>query len=312
MGGLGVSAAAAGSLLSSARALAGTPQKGGTERFAGNPHGPDDQMDPILFTSGIDYTRGRATYNGLIQIRDNMALAPELAEEWSPNADATEYTFKIRKGVEFHDGSPLTADDVVWSMNRHLGEDSPSTGKALFANVGEWTKVDAHTVKAMLTSPDSDLPFKLGEKQARIAKMDTEDFRKGNGTGPFLLESFEPGVRSTHVRNPNCWRDGANFDALEITAARLQSRAPATARTRQSGNLTIGTRSNAIAPRRSSSKVRLCIEPSRHPVSTGILQCGCGLTHHDGKPSGTGLPACPHSAFSPSRPGEAARISATG
>ena len=73
-------------------------------------------MDPIVFTSGIDYTRGRATYNGLIQIRDNMALAPELAEEWSVNSNATEYTFKIRKGVEFHDGSPLTADDVVWSM----------------------------------------------------------------------------------------------------------------------------------------------------------------------------------------------------
>ena len=218
MGGLGISAAAAGSLLSSARALAGTPQKGGTATFASNLHGPDDQMDPIVFTSGIDYTRGRATYNGLVQIRDNMALAPELAEEWSPNADATEYTFKIRRGVEFHDGSPLTADDVVWSMSRHLGDDSPSTAKSFFAAVTEWKKVDSHTVKAILSSPDSDLPFKLGEKQTKIVKMDTEDFRKGNGTGPFLLESFDPGVRSTHVRNPNYWREGANFEALEITA----------------------------------------------------------------------------------------------
>ena len=218
MSALGVSATAAGGFLTSSKALAATPRKGGTARAALQLHGPDDQMDPIVFTSGIDYSRGRATYNGLIQIRDNMALAPELAEEWSPNPDATEYTFKIRKGVEFHDGSPLTADDVVWSMNRHLGEDSPSTAKSLFAAVAEWKKVDSHTVKAVLNTPDSDLPAKLGEKQCKVAKMDTTDFKKGNGTGPFRLESFEPGVRSTHVRNPNYWRDGANFEALEITA----------------------------------------------------------------------------------------------
>ena len=218
MSALGLSATAAGGLLTSAGALAMTPKKGGTATYANNIHGPDDQMDPIVFTSGIDYARGRVTYNGLVQIRDNMVLAPELAEEWSVSADATEYTFKIRKGVTFHDGSPLTADDVEWSMNRHLGEDSPSVAKALFAAVKEWKKVDSHTVKAILNSPDSDLPAKLGEKQTKIVKKDTVDFKKGNGTGPFVLESFEAGVRSTHVRNENYWREGANFDAVEVTA----------------------------------------------------------------------------------------------
>ena len=218
MSALGFSATAAGGLLSSAGALAMTPKKGGTARYANNIHGPDDTLDPIVFTSGIDYARGRTIYNGLVQFRDKLNVAPELAEEWSPNADATEYTFKIRKGVTFHDGSPLTADDVVWSMNRHVGEDSVSTAKSLFASVKEWTKVDSHTVKAVLTSPDSDLPAKLGEKQAKVVKQDTVDFGQGIGTGPFTLESFQPGVRSTHVRNENYWREGANFDAVEITA----------------------------------------------------------------------------------------------
>ncbi len=217
VGALGLSATAAGGFLTSASALAATPRKGGSVRFASNLHGPDDQMDPIVFTSGIDYTRGRATYNNLIQILDNMTLHPELAEEWSSNSDATEFTFKIRKGVRFHDGSPLSADDVVWSMNRHLGEDSPSVIKSFFTVVSEWKKVDSHTVKAILSSPDSDLPIKLGEKQAKIVKKDTTDFKKGNGTGPFLLESFQPGVKSTHVRNENYWREGANFDAVELT-----------------------------------------------------------------------------------------------
>ena len=218
LGALGVSASAAGGLLSASNALAATPKKGGSVRMASNLHGPDDQMDPIVFTSNIDYCRGRATYNNLIQIRDDMKLAPELAEEWSANANATEFTFKIRKGVTFHDGSPLTADDVVWSMNRHLGKESASVIKAFFANVTEWKKVDSHTVKVMLSSPDSDLPVKLGEKQSKIVKKDTKDFKKGNGTGPFRLESFQPGVKSTHVRNENYWREGANLDALEMTA----------------------------------------------------------------------------------------------
>ena len=218
MSALGVTASTAGGFLASSKALAATPKKGGLARAASNLHGPDDQMDPIVFTSGIDYTRGRATYNNLIQMLDGMSLHPELAEEWSPNSDATEFTFKLRKGVTWHDGSDFTADDVIWSMNRHLPEDSPSVIKSFFANVTEWKKLDSHTVKVSLSSPDSDLPAKLSEKQAKIAKMGTEDFKAGNGTGPYLLESFEPGVRSTHVRNPNYWRDGPNFDALEITA----------------------------------------------------------------------------------------------
>ena len=218
MGALGLSATAAGGFLTSASVLAATPTKGGTAVYASNLHGPDDQMDPVVFTSSIDYTRGICTYNGLVQILDDMSLHGELAEEYSTNSNATEYTFKLQSGVEWHDGSPFTADDVIWSMNRHLGDDSTSVIKSFFAGVTEWKKIDSHTVKCFLSSPDSDLPFKLGEKQAKIVKKDTVEFTKGNGTGPFLLESFQPGVRSTHVRNPNYWREGANLDAVEVTA----------------------------------------------------------------------------------------------
>ena len=218
MAGLGLSTAVAGKFLTSSSALAATPKKGGFIKCASNLHGPDDQTDPVVFTSTVDYMRGHATYNGLIQILDHQELHPELAEEWLPNSNATEYTFKIRKGVEFHDGSRLTADDIVWSMNRHLGKKSTSVIKSFFANVTEWKKIDNYTVKVILSSPDSDLPTKLGEKQAKIVKKDTVDFKKGNGTGPFLLETFQPGIKSTHARNPNYWRDGPNLDALEITA----------------------------------------------------------------------------------------------
>ena len=62
---------------------------------------------------------------------------PELAEEFSANAAVTEWTFKIRKGVTFHDGSKLTADDVVWTMNRHTADNSKSVAKVLVAGVND-------------------------------------------------------------------------------------------------------------------------------------------------------------------------------
>ncbi len=215
----GVTMATATSVFDTAsQAIAQTPKKGGKIKFAASIHGPNDQMDPSLFTSGIDYTRGRATYNSLIQHDDMLTPQPELAEEFSPNADATEWTFKLRKGVVFHDGSPFTADDVIWSMNRHLGEDSTSVVKAVVSSITEWKKIDSHTVKAISSSPNADLPTILGMFQFKIVKQNTSDFKLGIGTGPFTLESFEAGVGSKHIRNENYWRDPALLDEIEIFA----------------------------------------------------------------------------------------------
>jgi len=213
----GVSLVAAKHLLLDAKvAMAADPKKGGTIRFASNIHGPDDNQDPQLFTSNIDYTRGRAVYNGLVQIGEGIKPMPELATEWTPNADASEWTFTIRKGVKFHDGSDLTAEDVVYSMNRHLAEKSTSVVKSVMSSVKEWTKSGPLEVKATLNGPNADLPILLGLYQNKVIKADsTGGF---NGTGPFTSESFEPGVKSVHKRNENYWREGAHLDAIEMTA----------------------------------------------------------------------------------------------
>ncbi len=213
----GVSATAAQNLLFTGKeAFAATPKKGGSVRMSSNLHGPDDQLDPPAFTSTIDYTRGRATYNGLVQHRDNLALEGELAETYEPNADASVWNMKLRKDVVFHDGSPFTADDVIYSMNRHMGEDSISVIKSVLASIKEWKKVNSHEVDCILHAPNADLPILLGLFQAKIVKNGTTG--DGIGTGPYVMESFEPGVKSVHVRNENYWRDGPNLDAIEITA----------------------------------------------------------------------------------------------
>ncbi len=198
------------------QALAMTPKKGGTVRFASNLHGPDDQLDPPLFTSSIDYCRGRAIYNSLIQHADDLTPQPELAETFEPNSNASEWTFKIRQGVTWHDGSKLTADDVVYSMKRHQGEDSTSVIKSVLASVGEWKKTGPMEVKAIMNTPNADLPTLLGLFQTKIVKDGSTG--DGIGTGPYVMDSFEPGVKSVHSRNNNYWREGANLDGIEITA----------------------------------------------------------------------------------------------
>ncbi len=212
----GVTAATASNLfVTGGQAMAQTPKKGGSVRFASSLHGPDDQLDPPKFTSTIDYTRGRATYNSLVQHANDLTPQPELAESFEPNADATEWTFKLRKDVTWHDGSPFTADDVVYSMSRHQGEDSTSVIKSVMASVDEWKKVGPHEVKAILNTPNADLAVLLGMFQNKVVKDGTTG--DGIGTGPYTMESFEPGVKSVHKRNENYWRDGSNLDAIEIT-----------------------------------------------------------------------------------------------
>ncbi|MEO0618875.1 MAG: ABC transporter substrate-binding protein [Pseudomonadota bacterium] len=219
---MGATVAAASSVVASATdAIAATPKKGGKIKFAWDLHGPSDTLDPILFTSSIDYARGRLIYNNLTRIQEDLSASPELAESFEANADATEWTFKLRKDVEFHDGSKLTADDVVYSMMRHIGKDSKSKAKVLVGDVTEWKKDDDHTVKAILSSPNAELPIILGTFHFKIVKNGTTDFAMPTGTGPYKLTEFKPGVRSKHVRNDNYWVNGRpyvdEFEAFAIT-----------------------------------------------------------------------------------------------
>ena len=212
----GVTVGAAGSIVGSAgKALAATPKKGGSIRFAWDLHGPSDTLDPILFTSSLDYGRGRITYNNLCRFNEDLTVGPELATEWEANADATEWTFKLREGVEWHDGSKFGADDVVYSMNRHLGDDSPSKAKIFVAPVKEWIKVDDRTVKAVCKSPYSELPIALGTFHFKIIKDGTTDFQNPVGTGPFRLKEFKPGIRSVHEANDDYWNSDVSGPYVE-------------------------------------------------------------------------------------------------
>ncbi|MEM8647504.1 MAG: ABC transporter substrate-binding protein [Pseudomonadota bacterium] len=215
----GATIASAGAIATGAsNAIAATPKKGGTLRYAASLHGPSDTMDPIIFTSGIDYMRGRLHYNGLLRLSPTLEPEAELAEEFEANQDTTEWTFRLRKGVKWHDGSPLTADDVIYSMKRHLGEESKSNAKGYLTSVDDWVKVDNETVKVTLKYPNADIPALMGIYQFKIVKDGTTDFSNPIGTGPYKMTEFKPGVRSVHVRNEDYWGNVPHIDQVEVFA----------------------------------------------------------------------------------------------
>ena len=157
-------------------AWASTPKKGGKLTFAFNQHGPADTLDPALLQSTLAYIRARSLYGSLVRLTNELSYEPELAEQVIPNVDLTEWTFKLRQGVEFHNGKTLTADDVVYTMNRHIGKDSISKASALVNMVDRWEKVNDSEVRAVLSSPNADLPIALGTFHFKIVPDGHTDF----------------------------------------------------------------------------------------------------------------------------------------
>ena len=158
--------------------------------------------------------------NNLTSVGADGALEAELAESWEPAENGQKWVFKLRKGVEFHNGKSLESADVVHSLNQHRGEDSRSTGKGLFTAVTDVQSDGKETVIITLNSPNADFPYTLADYHFPIApdgSMDAE-WEQGVGTGPFSLVEWEPGVRALTRRNPNYFKDGPYFDEVETLA----------------------------------------------------------------------------------------------
>lgn len=215
---LGLSTCAAAGIVASAdKAMAATPKIGGRLRAAMGAHGPDDTLDPAKAKAGIDYCRVFQLYNALVDLDERITPQPALAESWEPNGNATEWVFKLRKGVEFHNGKSFKSADVVYSIRRHLDESVASTGKAFVEEVSEVKAEDDYTVRFALNGPNADFPVNLGVFQMFIVPESHTDFNGDPvGTGPFVVKEFQPGIRSLAARNPNYWREGKPYlDEIE-------------------------------------------------------------------------------------------------
>lgn len=207
----GLAATAGGILVSPAHAAAAAqPRRGGRMTIATQSSSSADTLDPAKAGLSTDYLRMNMFYNGLTRLDATLAPQMVLAEEFATD-DAVTWTVRLRKGVVFHDGKPLTPADVVYSLNRHT---IASTGSKVHSIAQQFASVTAsgpHAVKIVLKGANADLPVILAIANFVIIQDGTTRFDTANGTGAFLCKEFTPGVRTVGVRNPNYWKPGLPY-----------------------------------------------------------------------------------------------------
>ncbi len=154
----------------------------------------------------------------------DLVLKPALAESWKPNADSSVWTFALRKGVKFHDGREMKADDVVASIDRLADPKNSSNALSAFAgslSKGGSRKVDDYTVAFHLDAPNGNFPYLVSSDNYNAVIIPADyagDFEKTfPGTGPFKLDSYTPKVGASFVRNPDYWGEKALPDRTEFT-----------------------------------------------------------------------------------------------
>jgi len=214
-------AAAVSPALTAGTARAAMPRKGGRFRTALHGFSTTDTMDPATLSDIGNYFISWAARNNLVEVDYKGNAIPELAERFEPANNAKTWIFHLRKGVEFHNGKSFEAADVVASINYHRGKKSKSAAKALVDQVADVRADGKHKVIIDLSSGNLDFPYVLSDYHLVIFPADTEptpaEWMKCVGTGAYMIQENEPGVRVFGVRNPNYWkRSRAHFDEVEV------------------------------------------------------------------------------------------------
>src|SRR6478735_8899600 len=226
---LGGSLAACGSSSSSSSSTgggaSGTPKRGGNFRLAVTGGGASDIIDGQSIITKPDQARLAASWETLVSYDDQYKLQiggdqGGLAEEFTQD-NPSQWTIKLRKGIEFNNGKTLTGDDVKYSIQRILDPKEGLFGAAGLSSIdpNKITVMDPQTVRLGLTAPDSTIAEQFGQYYNGMVPVGYS--RKGPlkwvGTGPFKTTSFNPGQQSVHVRNPNYWRTGQPyFDQVTV------------------------------------------------------------------------------------------------
>lgn len=203
------------------QATAGTPKRGGNFRVGVTGGGAKDIMDGQNITTKPDQARLMTAFETLLRFDNDYQLTQDgLAEEVTAD-NAKQYTIRLRQGIEFHNGKPLTADDVIYSLQRIGTEGNGLTGYAATStmDIAGLKKMDELTVRLPLKSPDSTIPQTLASYTFGIVPVGYKAFPSEQiGTGAYKLKSFTPGQESTHERFDNYWREGQPyFDMVTIT-----------------------------------------------------------------------------------------------
>lgn len=192
-------------------AAAATPQPGGTLRVG--IIAPAGALNPLTVADegGLAVLGQSGEY--MTWSNDKLELEPRIAESWEPNADGSVWTFKIRQGVTFHDGAPLTAEDVAYTLNLHA--DPANEGNALSAfggvlTAGNAKATDDSTLEVTLDAPNGNFPYLVSSDNYNVIILpngfDPATWEKTfTGTGPWTLDTFTPQQGATFLKNASYW-----------------------------------------------------------------------------------------------------------
>ena len=175
------------------------------------------QTDPATISSDPEVFVANHIYDYLVDVTPANTIAPRLATSWKVSDDGLKYVFALAEGVTFHDGSPFSANDVVWTFDRLRKKDSGYPTETLYANIASIEATGDLEVTFTLTQPNPFFLYDLSDNHALILKADTQDATKFNGTGPFKVVEYSPEDRLVMEANPNYFVKGLpKLDGLEV------------------------------------------------------------------------------------------------
>jgi len=167
-------------------------------------------LDPIWTTAFIVRNHGYMVYDTLFALDGNLKIQPQMVDTWKMSDDKLTWTFTLRDGLEFHDGQPVTSDDVIASLKRWAARDS--LGQILWAKVTEAKAVDPKTFQLVLKAPTGIVLQALAKPSGnpfimpkRVAETDpSKQIDDYTGSGPFIFkkDEWKPGDKTVYVKNP--------------------------------------------------------------------------------------------------------------
>lgn len=174
-------------------------------------HAPLENIDPIATTAYITRTHGYLVYDTLFALDQSLEPQPQMVDTWTVSPDQKTWTFRLRAGLKWDDGTPVTAADCVASLERWGKRDG--IGQQLFADVENLTAPDAKTIVMQLKAPDpfvpqalakmsSNVPFMMPQRIAETSPY--QSIQDPTGSGPYMMEkgAWAPGSKAVYVKNP--------------------------------------------------------------------------------------------------------------
>jgi peptide/nickel transport system substrate-binding protein len=182
------------------------PSKGGVLRIAMIGNGNGETYNPAVVNVPVDFLHAYSVFDPMVRVAPGYKTSPGLVLEWNHNADNTVWELKLRPGVTWHDGKPFTADDIIYTLR---GMGSPAHfgyPASLNIRLNDLKKLNDHLVRVPLKTANNRLFDQfIYANMSMVVQDGAKDFSRPVGTGPYKLQSFQPGHQSVLTANRNYW-----------------------------------------------------------------------------------------------------------